>query len=357
MNICQVITPSKIAGAERSTTSLCEHLQAAGHRVVVGCKQGSPLIEAMRQVGLDARPLAISGKLNPRGPLSVAALAREVKASVIHSHLSSAAWHAGFAARMLHVPAVAHVRALNHPFFYRRATRVIAVSHGVREYLIQRGMDGHRIDVVYNGIDPTRYFLPCTREEARSRLGLPAEGVLIGVIAHLTPKKGHAIFLDAFARSAARYPDATALFLGDGDEREALRARAERLGLADRVIFAGFQRDVLPYYAAMDLVVLPSIEMEGLGRALQEAGLLRRPGIGTRLGGIPEAIRDGETGFVVPVGDVEALADRMETLLADPALRERMGNAAHDYISATFTVQAMVQGTLAVYERAGVAVS
>lgn len=356
MKICQVITPSKIAGAERSTTSLCEHLQAAGHQVVIGCKQGSPLVEAMRQVGLDARALPISGKLNARGPFHVAALAREVGAAVIHSHLSSAAWHSGFAARMLRVPAIAHVRALNRAFFYRMATRIIAVSYGVKECLVAQGMDGERIDVVYNGIDPERYFLPCTREEARSRLGLPAKGVLIGVIAHLTPKKGHAIFLDAFAQTAGRHPSATALFLGEGDEREALRGQAERLGLADRVIFAGFQRDVLPYYAAMDMVVLPSVEMEGLGRALQEGGLLGLPGIGTRLGGIPEAIRDGESGFVVPVGDVTALADRMEQLVADGALRERMGRAARDHISATFTVPAMVAGTLAVYERAGVRV-
>lgn len=357
MNICQIITPSRIAGAERSTTSLCEHLQAAGHRVVVGCKEGSPLVEAMRQVGLDVRALPISGKANPRGPYHVAAIAREVKAAVIHSHLSSAAWHAGFAARMLRVPAVAHVRALNNPFFYRMATRVIAVSHGVKQHLVSQGMDGSRIDVVYNGIDPERYFLPCSQDEARSRLGLPAAGTLIGVIAHLTPKKGHAIFLDAFARFASRYPDATALFLGDGDERETLIAQAERLGLADRVIFAGFQRDVLPYYAAMDMVVLPSIEMEGLGRALQEGGLLRRPGIGTDLGGIPEAIRDGESGFVVPVSDVDALADRMETLVADPTLRERMGAAAHDHIRATFTISAMIAGTLATYEKAGVRVT
>src|ERR687895_705629 len=104
MNICQIITPSKIAGAERSTTSLCEHLQAAGHRVVVGCKAGSPLIPAMREVGLDARPLA-------------------------------------------------HVRALNTPFWYQWATRVIAVSHAVKEHLVRHGMDAAKVDVVYNGVD------------------------------------------------------------------------------------------------------------------------------------------------------------------------------------------------------------
>jgi glycosyltransferase involved in cell wall biosynthesis len=353
VNICQVITPSKLAGAERSTTSLCEHLQAAGHRVLIGCKKGSPLIDVMREVGLEVRPLPISGKLNLRGPLYVAALARHARAAVIHSQLSTAAWHSSFAGRVLGVPTVAHVRALNSPFFYRWATRVIAVSQAVKQHLVDHGLDGRKIDVVYNGIDPARYFLPSTRDEARRTLGLPAKGSVVGVVAHLSAKKGHLLFLDAFARIAARHPDTTVLFVGDGDERERLCAHVRCLGLTDRVIFAGFQRDVLPYYAAMDLVVLPSVEMEGLGRALQEGGLLRRPGIGTQLGGMPEVIRDGETGFIVPVGDVQALADRMHTLLEDPALREKMGAAAHEYITATFTVQAMVSGTLAVYERAG----
>src|SRR4051794_25938913 len=100
MNICQIITPSKIAGAERSTTSLCEHLQRSGHRLVVGCKAGSPLIEAMRGVGLDARPLRIAGKLNLRAPFRIASLARQVGARVIHTQLSTAAWHGSLAGRL-----------------------------------------------------------------------------------------------------------------------------------------------------------------------------------------------------------------------------------------------------------------
>jgi glycosyltransferase involved in cell wall biosynthesis len=353
MNICQVITPSKIAGAERSTTSLCEHLQAAGHRVVIGCKSGSPLIEAMREVGLDARPLPISGKLNLRASGAIAALARETGAAVIHTQLSTAAIHGSLAARRIGIPSIAHVRALNSPFCYRFATRVIAVSHAVKEHLVQGGLPAERIDVVYNGVDPARYFLPCSREEARERLGLPAGVPLVGVIAHLTAKKGHAVFLEAFASIAARHAQALALFLGDGPENEALHAQAKQLGLAERVLFAGFHADVLPYYAALDVVVLPSTEGEGLPRALLEGGLLRRATIGTRLSGVPEIVLDERTGFVVPTGDAAALAGRLDTLLADPALRERMGAAAHEYVASTFTVEAMVAGTLASYEKAG----
>ncbi len=354
INVCHIITPSRIAGAERSTASLCEHLQAAGHRVVIGCKHGSALVEAMREAGLDARPLRISGKVNPLAPFRIAALAREMGAHVLHSHLSTAAWHTALAARLTGRPSIAHVRALNTPFCYRYATRVIAVSQAVKQHLVELGMDAGRIDVVYNGVDPDRYYLPCLREEAKRRLELPETARVVGVVGHLTRKKGHRVFLDAFQQVLRRQPETVALFLGEGGERENLVARAKELGVAAQVRFAGFHPDVLPFYAAMDLVVLPSVEGEGLPRALLEGGLLSRAAIGTRLSGVPEIVRDGETGFVVPVGDADALADRMSVLLGDGALRERMGRTAREYIAATFTVAAMVSGTLACYERAGV---
>jgi glycosyltransferase involved in cell wall biosynthesis len=354
MNILQLITPSKIAGAERSTASLCEHLQKAGHQVVVGVKQDSPLVQAMREMGLDARPLAIAGKFNPAAPIRIARLAKSTRAAVIHSHLSTAAFHGSAAAHWAGIPSVAHVRALNRPFWYRFATRVIAVSHAVKEHLVAQGMDAGKIDVVYNGVDPDRYFLPCTREEAKRRLGMPEDAPLVGVVAHLTAKKGHAVFLDAFARAAPKHPGARVLFLGDGDERPALERQADRLGIAGALIFAGFHPDVLPYYAALDVIVLPSIEGEGLPRALLEGGLLGRPAIGTRLSGVPEIIQDGRTGFIVPVGDAVALGDRLDTLLSDASLRETMGVAAREFVGGTFTVPAMVAGTLAAYARAGV---
>lgn len=356
MNICQLITPSKVAGAERSTMSLCEHLQKGGHRVVLGAKAASPLLEEARAMGLDARALRISGKLNALAPFRVAALAREMKADVIHTQLSTAAWHGSLAARLLGLPVVAHVRALNSPHWYRLATRIIAIAEGVKRHLVVQGVDPAKIDVVYNGVDPARYYLPYPRDEARRRLGLPSESRVVGVVAHLTAKKGHVVFLRAFAELAEKYPDALALFLGDGPERETLRAAVARLRLARRVVFAGFQADVLPYYAAMDFVVLPSTSMEGMGRAFMEGGLLGLPGVGTRLGGVPEVIRDGEGGFVVPPGDAAMLRDRMELLLADAGLRDRMGRAAREYLLDRFTVSAMVAGTLASYERAGVKV-
>lgn len=348
---CQLITPSRIAGAERSTLSLCEHLVRSGVAVRIGCKPGSPLIDLMRSAGLDASALPIQGKLNLAAPLRIVRFAREFGASVLHTQLSTAAVHGSLAGRLMRLPVVAHVRALNTATCYRWATRCIAVSQAVRRHLVAQGMEESRIDVVYNGVDPQRYYLPCSASEARSRLGLPG-GLLLCVVAHLSAKKGHACLLRACAELLDLDPQV--VFLGDGPEREALARLAQELGLGERVIFAGFQPDVLPYYAAADVVVLPSLSGEGLPRALLEAGLLGRACVASDLSGVPEIVRDGETGFVVPPGDVPALRDRIRDLAGQPAERMRFGERAREWVAATFTVEGMVRGTLESYARAGV---
>ncbi len=354
MRILQVITPSKVAGAERSTTSLCEHLVRAGHEVIVACKAGSELIPVMRDVGLDVRGVEMSGKLNFAAIPRLAQLARKERVDVIHTHLSTAAQWGCFTGQFLGIPAVAHVRALNQQHCYQLADRIIAVSQAVKDHLVAQGTDGHRIDVVYNGIDPERYYMPMPEAEAKARLGFTPEQVVFGIVGHLSARKGHTVFLDAFARIANDLPEAAALFVGEGVQREALEQQARDLGIASRVIFAGFQGDVLPYYAAMDVVVLPAVSIEGLGRVTLEGGLLGRPAIGSDMGGIPETIREGETGYVVPAGDALTLADRMGRLGGDADLRRRMGATARAWVGKTFTIEAMIAGTLATYRRAGV---
>jgi glycosyltransferase involved in cell wall biosynthesis len=352
MKVLQVITPSRIAGAERSTTSLCEHLARAGHEVVVVCKAGHPLVQVMRGVGLEVREARIGGKLNLTAAVRLARLARAMGAEVIHTQLSTAALWGSVAGRLAGVPVVAHVRALNSMTCYRLADRVIAISHAVKRHLEAQGMPGDRIDVVYTGLDPARYTAPLSRAAAKAQLGIAADRPAVGVVAHLTAKKGHAPFLEAAARVAEQHPHVLFLLLGEGPEREALAARARQLGLKERVRFLGFHADVLPFYAAMDVVVLPSIAGEGLPRTLLEASFLGIPVIGTALSGTPEIIADGETGFVVPPGAVGPLAQRIAQLIEDASLRERFGAAGTARIRERFTLSAMVAGTVASYERA-----
>jgi glycosyltransferase involved in cell wall biosynthesis len=352
LRILQVITPARIAGAERSTTSLCEHLVKAGHEVIVACKKNQPLIQVMQDVGLDVRGLDISGKGNVGAALRLARLVRQERIEVINTQLSTAALWGSVAGRLTRVPTVATVRALNTKAVYVLANRVIAVSHAVKEHLVCQGMHGDRIDVVYNGIDPERYRLRLSRPEARQQLGLDPDALIFVVIAHLSIRKGHAVYLDAAARIASGVARQLHVFAGEGPERENLERQARQLGLAERVIYAGFTSDVLPVYAAADVVVLPSITGEGLPRALLEGGLVGRPVIGTRLSGSPEIVDDGVTGLIVPSGDVAGLAEAMHRLAEDADLRERMGAAGTERISRLFSVPSMVEGTVATYRRA-----
>jgi glycosyltransferase involved in cell wall biosynthesis len=352
LRILQVITPSRIGGAERSTASLCEHLAKAGHEVVVACKQGHPLVDTMRSLGLDVRGTALSGKGNLAAPILLARLARRERIELINTQLSTAAIWGSIAGRLVGVPTVATVRALNNKSAYLLAHRTIAVSHAVKDHLVAQGVPAGRIDVVYNGIDPKRYYLTLTRAEARRKWGLDEDAMVFAVIGHFSAKKGHAVLLEAAARLGNEPMCHHYLFAGEGSEEEHLRRQARQLRLGDRVTFTGFLPDILPVYAAADVIVSTSIGGEGLPRALLEAGLLSRPVIGTRLSGTPEIVEEGATGFIVPPGDVSALAEAMRCLASDAQLRYRMGETARERVSRLFTIPAMVEGTLATYRRA-----
>jgi glycosyltransferase involved in cell wall biosynthesis len=277
---------------------------------------------------------------------------RRERIDVINTQLSTASIWGSVAGKLSRTPTVATVRALNVKTSFLLANRVIAVSNAVRDHLSAQGMPADRIDVVYNGIDPDRYRLTMAREEARKRWGLDEEAVVFAVIGHLSAKKGHAVLLDAAARITDRSICYRFLFAGEGSEEERLRRQAHHLQLAERVTFTGFLPDVLPVYAAADVIVSSSIAGEGLPRVLLEAGLLGRPVIGTRLSGTPEIVEEGVTGLIVPPGDTAAMAAALQQLALAPEQRHRMGQAAHERIGRLFTVPAMVEGTLASYRRA-----
>jgi glycosyltransferase involved in cell wall biosynthesis len=143
------------------------------------------------------------------------------------------------------------------------------------------------------------------------------------------------------------------LLIGDGPHRASLERRAAELGLSDRVSFAGPQPHAeLPrYYAIADAFVIPSTDHETFSIAACEAMSCQRPVIGTRVGGLPEVVRDGETGFLVPPGDPAALAERIGALLGDRALRERMGLAGREWTSRMFTWDRVIARMITCYQQ------
>ena len=255
------------------------------------------------------------------------------------------------AAEMAGVPVVQHCRieaTLNTQetdTLNRVVRRVICVSHGVAGSLIAQGVDPMRCSVVLNGVDGQQQ-LP-NAVAVRQNPKLADASVVVGTIGSLVPRKG-VLSLLAALRSI---PDQSVrgLIVGDGPQRKVLESTSEKLGIAERVVFAGFQRQPLEYLAAMDIFCLLSAR-EGLPRVILEAMLLGKPVIATDIPGCRELVRHEETGFLVTPGDATALTEALTRLIADQPLRARMGRRGREVVLAEYSIERYVQGVERIFD-------
>ncbi len=233
------------------------------------------------------------------------------------------------------------------------ADAVIAVSRAVGEIVVADGIPADRVRVVYDAVDPSRVE-GGDREATRKALGLAEDACVFLCPGAFTGQKGHDFLLGAMAAVTTAVPAARLLLAGKGELEEEMRRLARSLGLRcdaeDRdapVRFLGWRDDVNDLLAASDVFVMAS-RNEGLCSASLEAMWVGLPVVATRAGGLPEAV--GEAGCLVPVGDVDSLAREMIRLARDPEERARLSKAGHRRARRLFSADAMVNGTLAVYE-------
>lgn len=228
------------------------------------------------------------------------------------------------------------------------ARTVVSVSEGYAEYLAGRGISREKVRVVVNAIDTEAYTAGAPpRNEARKRLCVGEDEPLIVSAGRLSPEKGHADVLDAFALVARRVPRARLFLLGDGPERERLSARARDRGLSN-VAFLGFRKDAPLFYSAMDLFVLPSLT-EGLPNVVLEAFAFGKPVAATRVGGVPEVVEHGKSGLIVPAGAHGPLAEAMERILLSPDRGAAMGEQGRARVVMRFGFEAQARALAAVY--------
>ncbi len=254
------------------------------------------------------------------------------------------------AARALGLPVVWHIREILPPGFRRRwfarrlkrdATRIVAVSRAVAEWLNDEGL-GDKVEVIHNGCDAPS-DLP-DQAAVRTEYGLPAIGTLVGFFAQIVRHKGAIDLVRACSRVMGDDPFLGAVFAGDGppEELSCLRNAISASGHSDRFIMLPPQEDVGRLLAAVDMVGVPSRWPDPLPRSVMEAMAAGRPVVAYRTGGIPEMIVDGETGFMVETGDVEGLAQGIERLVADSELRRRLGAAAARRARSDFSFESHV---------------
>lgn len=232
----------------------------------------------------------------------------------------------------------------------------VANSEAVKKLVeIQEGVPRGRIRVIYNGYSKRvdgKGVDGCNTDP----LGLPEHVPVVGIVANLKPIKRIDTLVEAFARVRDRYPDARLVVVGDtasrqgGQTLEALKEMAGRLGIGDGVIFAGRVEDPSAYIRRFSVAVLCS-ESEGFSNSIIEYMHARRPVVCTDTGGNPELVKDNHNGFLVPVGDSVALAERIVRILSDRALARRFGEAAYEAVRTAYTHERMVSEQMACYDQ------
>jgi glycosyltransferase involved in cell wall biosynthesis len=225
----------------------------------------------------------------------------------------------------------------------------IAVSRATgRDWIERTHIPARRVVTVYNGIDPDRFARQRSRADARRHLGLPEDALVVGGLGRLDEAKGFAYRIAAAARLQGEVPNLVVAIAGEGPLRKSLENEAAQLGVAQRVRFLGFQRDVQLTLDALDVFALPSLS-EALPYAVLEAMACGLPVVGTTVGGVPEIIVPGETGFLVPPCNPNALAERLRILLRDADLRARMGMVGRERVIRHFHERDMVRQTIQLY--------
>lgn len=237
--------------------------------------------------------------------------------------------------------------ALQRGALARRGTLFLAASKFLRDKLLALDFPPERVLVHYIGVDTQSITLRHFAHE---------EPIILHV-ARLEEVKGTEWLIRAFAGVATQHPQARLVIIGEGKLRKKLQKLAGETGVADRIMFLGARphQEVLVWMQRAAMVVLPSVKTasgreEGLGLVLLEAAASGVPGIGTRVGGIPEGIAEGETGFLVPERDVESLSIAMGTLLANPPLRQRMGQAARNRVERLFDMRRQTASLEDIYD-------
>ncbi|MEW5784083.1 MAG: glycosyltransferase [Bacillota bacterium] len=282
---------------------------------------------------------------------------REIRPALLHIHGFKAALIGAPAARLAGTPLVITVH--NYPADLTgqrfiphlsilpglRKARYIAVSHALARELTGWGVNPSLITVIHNGIEPA----PFEKAAALRCAGRVGSGAVVGTVARLVSQKGLDYFLQAAVRLAVRYPKMRFLVAGDGPERDKLRNLARRLGLGEKMHFAGYSSQIATHLAAMDIFVLPSLT-EGLATSLLEAQAAGCAVVAARVGGVPEVVEDGRTGLLVPPADGAALAAAVVSLVENPLLAVRLARAGQENVKMQFSLQAMLGRTAAVYE-------
>jgi glycosyltransferase involved in cell wall biosynthesis len=357
-----VVPSLTVGGAERHLVRVVPRLDPARFTPRIVClKERGAMYAPLRDAGADLTSLDRRGR---DVHLILRDLVREMRRTrpdVVVTRGFNAEVLGALAARIARVPRVVVWKHNCGDVVRRRRQRVLdrlvhrltdsyfGVAFGQVPYLVDElRIRGDKVRVIRNGVDPAE-ITPDRRGgrdgAVAAEVGAEGTAPVVGILAVLREEKDHATFLRAARHVRDARPDVRFLVIGDGPLRADLEALAGELGLGDGVVFTGMRSDVEEFLRVIDLVVLSSYTIECLPFAVLEAMAAGLPAVCTAIGGLPELVEDGETGFLVPPRDPRGLGEAILAAVADDDRRERMGDAARRRLERHFTLDRSVAGT------------
>jgi len=362
--ILHVIDKLGAGGAERSLLNFCRRVDRDRFDIrLCLLRRPTAFSEQLQGIGIPVRCLSLS-RWSPMQLAAIGRVVNSIKPDLLHLHLAVSSAVGNMVAAVTHTPMVctdvsADWLKKSQPFLSRiiphlridlaeRFAKIIAVSSHVRRRIVDNvRVPANKVVVIPNGVEAEEFAnVPLSPFFERCTIG--PEVPIIGTVGRMVPEKGHKFLVQAAALLIAKHPDLRLVIVGDGPLRLAIANQAFALRIGSHVMLAGRRKDVSGFLGRFDVFVLPSID-DDMPLVLLEAMAARRPIVATRVGSIPEVVRHGATGLLVPPAAPQALADAIEKLLTDRRCANQVATMAQRVVREDYSAEEMTRSIEAVY--------
>lgn len=362
LNLMHIVFCLDVGGLEYLVLNLIKKLNKAKYNVsICSLSAKGKLEEKFIKMGIKVYHIEKSRGIDYLLYFKLASLLRKNQIDIIHTH-NPAPWFYGVVAgKLAGIKAAVHTE---HSYLFAEQKRlmlaerllskitetIVSDSDKVTDFLVKKlGIHEERITTIVNGIDIDKFKIVVDVMAKKTEFGIAEDSLVIGNVARLEPVKNHLYLLDVFSKVIRSFPKAVLVIVGGGSQFEILKLKAVELGIKNKVFFLGVRDDIPELLGLFDIFALTSIN-EGISLSLLEAMAAGRPIVATNVGGNPDVVVDGKTGFLLPLKDSEKMAEKIVSLLSNKELSIRMGEAGLKRAEQLFSLDRMVKNYENIYD-------
>ena len=348
-------------GQEFATLALMEGLTKRGHAVRLLARPHSQIARIARERHIPCHVLVMGKPCYPWAVAKLVSILRRHRIDIVHTHGSRDSWIGGLAAwcasprpRMVltrHKTTPISKHCINNVLYHSLADAIVTTGgEAARRALIEEhGFDETRVLAIPTGADMTRFSANSDGGKFRKAIGVGHDDVLVGTVCFLRSYKGLDYFVDAASLILQRIPHCRFVIVGDGPEKERLVRKITGMGLEHAIAVVGHRTDIPDVMASLDVFVVASTSGETLTQTIPQALAMEIPVVATNVGSIPEIVRHGETGFLVPPQDAASLAGHSVTLMENISLARSMARRGRNLVVNAFSEHSAVVKNEALY--------